>query len=432
MSLDVVVVLLQHLFNTDKPTFLTCLRTCSSWYDIGIQQLWRDIVVDMYNEDSLRTQGLSKLFRRGCDKLVRTQSLRINYSTGYWEAVLLNRIFAKLPTLSALTVVSLESCIDIFGRGRNYDATFMWTDFLTALPKTVKHLELNEFCLHTDDVEGEVHICDILASLLPQLQSLRIGKTSVCPRLFEKISGICPLLEEVIFNNADYYVHAFNDYNIAQLPSMQHLVDRAHEAAKIYMPALKKMLFYGKYPLYPYSHDKNSYRYAFRIDVVNEETQLFPILVETKYDYNSWIRCPQNPGKGGPFDSSEDVTGKDICNFIEQPSTWITSIHGVRLPHSFHAKRDYIWEESEIFKPNDEVDLTDVWSASGYVKLLYWERKLGRPLLSCQVHNQIVVDPPLLVREVPDEEVKEEAERAARGRDARAELPDDVDDDEEY
>ncbi|KAK5940337.1 hypothetical protein PMZ80_007757 [Knufia obscura] len=329
---ELATLILQHTFNLDYATFLNCLQVSRHWYHLGRDLPWKDILV---NDKNIK-KVLAVLPRGRLDvvKSVTTNlRSRTNPST---NSDGFTRIAAYLHRMPNLESVSYD--VYIADQMSPSAAASILCQCLTALPRTVKYLELYSFDCKDKSYDPNDHICAHVAMLLPQLRELRVKFTKICTTLFSDIVVQCKTLESIsTYNGGNEIKTHCSD---ARSGALQNIVKAAQEAQRRgVLPTLKQFTISGLWSPPP-SNDKTRLGMAFKIDLIEKNTISYPsVKLEDGF---RWMRYQAHSSSHAVDVMAKEKSLKGIHHLIDAQS-WRNSSRRCRLSTSMRPTRPYEW-----------------------------------------------------------------------------------------
>lgn len=202
LSTEVLRQLLRHAkVNSSRErdaTFLNTLTVCRLWYEIGHELLWTDV--------SLTGAQLVKFTRCPHPSSAIMRSLTIKAPVyphekadlvGHYETAIVYPPFTPPDICKALEVLPVNlrimeklesfSLVVPYAHGRKLNTEIhplRFLGILLALPKSLRHLELDTNRLEGLRTEEAVHLCPRLSRLMGSLRNLRLRLRSVCKDIF--------------------------------------------------------------------------------------------------------------------------------------------------------------------------------------------------------------------------------------------------------
>lgn len=192
---EVLLLVLEHLYNDDYPKFLDCLLVSKAWHQLALPILQKDVFL---NEDNTRSfvDMLPRIHYKRIKSLTLGRDPRRRLNPQMLALIRLE--ISGMQKLQSLSYSGLGLTKDGYITAKLYDLCGL----LKNLPATVRFLELASICFYDDSCNTEDHVCEMVASVLPQLRCLRLENTTVCPALFVGLKQSCERLEEI---NMQYY-----------------------------------------------------------------------------------------------------------------------------------------------------------------------------------------------------------------------------------
>ena len=359
--------------------------------------LWKDIGVRHKNivkvTQALRAGGLDR---------IRSLTVFAGALPGpNIEGGRLTRLFAYMHRMPNLEILSLGGHIRR-GAGPPGSCYEVLCQCLTAIPSTVKDLEL--YLLSTDDVhQGEDgHLCNYLQPLLPQLRSLHIKHTKMCLTVFDDLKIECSHLQEISINLEN--AHIKKACSSSHKNAMKQLVQSGQQAVERgVFPCITKFVIFGK--RYKPTGEALAFDTRYRIDVLHNTTTAYP---SAKLGELEWIRY-QSERFAPPMDLMSKTTKHNGPSTFIEDIPWRRANGGsIRLPSRMISKRDYVWCDCQSLA-SMQVNYATYRREKPTTKLWFYERLTGRHLVSAGFTQGKAAVPKCVVREKPKEETAFEA-----------------------
>lgn len=413
---DVLVIILQYLYNERRDTFSACLRVCKDWHELALPIAWKDI----YLHDTKVQQFVDDITSKS--NLAFIQSVTADIAEPVNVAQKLEMLATLGQQLQNMPKLVSFSCKISFPGSRQESwmtcaeqSKFSCTTddgrrellfVLQTLPETVQYLELSGYYLdHIYPLHAERHICTAVAQVLPQLKSLRLDDMRVCPKLFQAIQRHCHLLESITINNRFRMTRCDCEIDEEiQEKGIDDTIDDVLAAARVvvdagYFPRLHEFVIVGF--VYWGTQEVTTFQNLYKADILNKSVTSYPCAVTHGWQYTWWMR-------------NEDLrTGKEIDlvaraaefqNLVEgQP--WAEYEDGVRLPKALRRQPHHPLKDPLAWYAGAVVAADEFKNAEKpATKLFYWEERLHRSLLHVQTTSGLRV-PKVIRRETPFEEM---------------------------
>ena len=108
--IEIVRMILQHLFNSNPLSFLNCIRVSKMWHDLAAPILWKDVSMDCRISTRLRASQLNRMLEAGHNSLTNVQSLTFCHSETYKSYMRLDLLLESSKLWSVLPLLSSLSC----------------------------------------------------------------------------------------------------------------------------------------------------------------------------------------------------------------------------------------------------------------------------------------------------------------------------------
>jgi len=412
---EVLVIILQHLYNERPDTFSACLRVCQDWHKLALPIAWKDI----YLRDLEVQQFVDNVTSESNLEFVRSVTTDImkpvNVARKLQMLVALSQRLQNMPRLISFSCkISFPGC-----RSESYipdsdrpttgaDGRQELISVLQNLPKTVQYLEISDYYLDDEyPLHAERHVCTAIAQVLPQLKGLRLNDMRVCPKLFQAVQKHCPILESISINNRFRLTRCdCETMEKRQGKSLDDTIDDVLDAARSvvdagYLPSLREFLIVG----FVYYGDSSvvTFQNLYKADIINKSVTSYPCAVASAWQDSWWMRYKESKTSREVDLVANAFEHQDL---VEGP-TWVEYGNGARLPKALQLQPHYprkdplprAWYTGAIaradeFKNNDKPA----------TKLFYWEERVQRPLLHVQTSDDLRV-PRVILRETPLEEM---------------------------
>lgn len=186
---------------TVKPdsSIVSCLLCCKRWYEIALQVIYRDVVLQNHNlhlftkKSPLHSHDALKNIRSltitiDAKRMVATPEGVLLTQTDEEEHAKIHGLLLPLQQLPAIlaqmtNLATFSLSITLFGQYEPYKDTI--NSILAALPPSCVNLELDlDRFKYNDKGTGYEHVCEGIADCLPRLHHLRLSMGTLCPALF--------------------------------------------------------------------------------------------------------------------------------------------------------------------------------------------------------------------------------------------------------
>lgn len=411
MLLELVLLILQNLYNDDKHAFLVCLRVCKAWHDLGVPILWQNIYLD---GPTTRTGNQSKLSlfiepQPPLELCNRVQSLTCCVTA----PIYIERRFDHIVLIAQCLVhlKQLKSFSGFLEIKPTYIQRREFQTFIQAVPTTLRHLELRLGGTgpNNSHIEDKCQHFKPLSALLPQLQSFRLEGCRTCPGVFEHMKEPCSHLTHISIEfhsdtsrcscemtKAQHEQIGFQELNNDKALEKIQLAARHVVDAGLF-PSIKKFSFIGE--INNIHRDRPAANILYHADILQQTVVAYPI--RRALASKSWMRY-KSPANGVEEDL---IASRNLLHMIEN-SNWKSFKSGIRLPSTM-SKPDYLHPEAkdDIIRTaaGDWTIWRQMFPRRSAFALLFWESRSGRPLLHVETTDELKV-PRQLDRERPDEE----------------------------
>jgi len=416
---DVLVIILQYLYNERRDTFSACLRVCKDWHELALPIAWKDVYLHGLEAQQFVDNVTSK------SNLELIQSVTADIFKPGNVVQKLGIIAALGQRLQDMPRLISFSCTTGFPGSRQESLVANDSDRLTTpcrtddgrrellfvlqiLPKTVQHLELSGYYFdHLYSLHAQRHICTAVARVLPQLKGLRLHDMRICPQLFQAIQRRCPLLESITINNKFRLTRCDCETDErTQEKGLDDTIDDVLAAARMvvdagYLPRLREFVIVGF--VYWGAPEVTTFQNLYKADIMNKSVTSYPCAqVHGGWQYDWWMRY-----KDTKTDSEVDLVAKanEFENLVEG-QLWIEYESGVRLPRALQLQNCHprigslSWYSGALDKADGFKN-----AEKPATKLFYWEERVQRSLLHVRTNSGLVV-PKVILRETPLEEMQ--------------------------
>lgn len=413
---EVLVIILQYLYNERPGTFSACLRVCQDWHKLALPIAWKDIYLHDLEAQQFVDNVTSKSNLEFVHSVTANIAKPVNVAQKLRMIVALGQRLQDMPKLISFSCttsfpgswqeslgtdsdLSTAPCTTADGRR---ELIFV----LRNLPDTVQYLELSGYNFeHRYRLNAQHHICSAIARVLPQLKGLRLDDMRLCPKLFQTVQKHCPILESISINDRTRVTRCDCETNEkSDRRDLDDTIDDVLDAARSvvdagYLPLLRDFVIVG----FVYWGDQKvvTFQNLYKADIINKTLTSYPCAVEGNWRVSWWMRY-EDPKTSKAIDLVANPF--DLQDLVEGP-TWVEYENKVRLPAALqlqrhHPRKDPLaWYAGSMaaayeFKINDRP----------VTKLFYWEERVQRPLLHVKTSNGLIV-PKVILRETPLEEI---------------------------
>lgn len=401
---DVLLIILEHLYNDERKTFSICMRVCKDWHQLARPISWKDVYLCDYNIENFANNVKSEA---NLDRIrsITARSIKPIYVLG--RLSILSSLCQRMQHMPALVSFSC-TCSFIGARCESTGAQReKLASILQSLPSTLQHLELNGYYMEHDyPLLAEDHFCLLIAKLMPQLRSLRLENMRLCSKFFEAVKSQCPSLNSISINNRFQMTRCDCGTDEAtQRITFDDTIEEVLGAARAllnqgYLPSIERFVVVGC--VYLDKPDVATFQNLYKADVVANTVTSYPCAqTHPGWQYTWWMRF-MNHNTGAEVDL--DATAAELQEFVED-SYWIQYNNGVRLPQDLQLQPHHPSQNRLAWYNNAITQAEEFRNQEGPVtKLFYWEDRVRRSLLHVQTSNGLLV-PKVIRRETPVEEM---------------------------
>ena len=430
-------------------SFSKALRVCSKWNEAGENLLWTDVSLEsdrlgqflpQNHQRSASILSLTILIRPSKyewpdDAMLNEPDFDEEAATPatitFWKA--LHQLPELVQRMGSLVSFSLKVCG--YDLNNNPEGFWMWTKdicaIVDALPPSVKHLEIDTFCL--DRCGGlspttSNHLCPSLSNTVFQLLTLRLRVSRLCDELFNlrcqhrpvdsnqpATNSLSAGVARITINTSDLETLPTTRPCAAQFPDGSKDVTNEHACDIMIKGLLNKIESYQKQCSCETQSMVEFIDLVMTPGLVSVKQKYYPAVLKrsfppkklTKYPFE-WISWDPNSA----FLRLQDSDGQDteICGFVNdlvdevETDPWTETEEGCRTPTSYFAQEPRF---KEVRVKKIELLSREKYLAKriGEAKLWRKERETGRWLLT-MVETEDLEDVTLVERDRTDAEAR--------------------------
>lgn len=387
---ELIIIILRHLYDAEREVYMKCMILCKDWYTLSLPISCRDILLRDYPPN---TNIQKFVHQAGEDQLNLVRSITADMLTPVnfdIQFQLLEDFIVRMTNMPSLESFSLK--LYLSGLFVGLDVHERLNAVLLSIPPTIRFLELRAFEIHRIETrEDDQHKCMALASMIPQLKSLRLNDMRVCFRIFSEIKTICPYLEEIVIVIGNTTARNDCRHNERKrgngpdndiedvLAAARDIVDRG------LMPEIKKFVAVG-FKYWVPIHDRKRNQILYEANVLKTEVMSYPAAMLERDEW--WFRY-KKPDTGTYVDLIADP-GR-MMDFIAN-SSWEEHHDMTRIPRNLGQRRNHCglrdpgWFE-------ESVAAAKKWRLDNQpsARLFFWEDRAGRPLTHPQKSCELIV-----------------------------------------
>lgn len=380
--------------------FTNALLVCSQWRDIGLELLWKDVVLESRERMSKFVQlrsihPMSNIFDSGLiisPYIRRIKSLTVSYSPeqfptgGHYEKRdvrdFLDNFSTMLRSMKMLNVFSFHTRKP---SKQYYDEFNIYHSALeplvSNLPRSLRHLELDTKGCDVSDYsfKGGHNLCSAIGEKMPQLNSLRLRLSHICPSFIRPSNTLRSIVIALISRSTRWMVEyccTLDEFPTTYPEVVRRCIVKALQAQMSYMPLLQTCDVVD----HQFLGEDGDYLSG---SIINNRDLLRDLT--TSYRSVSIDR----PSCSCQLDSSifwayKEIIKQEICGIYHlgpdaENHAWRSTTTDLRLPslvtdtlegrrHQLEEKKRYRVEEMSVYSPCDYKHQVSGWRAGNVVQ----------------------------------------------------------------
>ena len=409
---EVVLFILQHLYNQDRNTFLICMRVCNQWHDLALPILWKNIFLrgptrPNRDDESALHHFIKVTATADASRLpsIRSLTALTRLPNNQFRIAELFRSFCA-TTLSMKNLESFSLTITLNAHLPNHGDV---AKALQSFPTSLKCLEIIRRSKPSELELMDKHIAfQALAELLPQLKSLSLDGTRVCPGLFKAIATPCELLSHISITHkhdlsrceceADRSTWRADPEGRLNENTIEDILEAAKGVIENgYLPRVENFTIVG----FVHENDRmpSTFQNLYKADIVKGTVTSYPC-ADDFGSVGRWMRY-LDPRTKVEVDLIAPM--RSLMDLVSDTS-WVGYNNNSRLPAEIKAS-SYLTREGDsgwyVAALAEAQRFRDANKPSS--ELHYWEDKTQRSLLQIHTSDELVV-PRVIERERPIEE----------------------------
>ena len=311
---EVLLTILENLHNDGREAILPSLLVNKEWNLLATRVLYKDIFINHHSVEAFVTPAPTQRFEQVRSLMLSTGDPGSFYNgKSSTPPEILQSIKPHLCEMHNLVSFSFGAYSIIAQNPSEYLSTL--GVLLRSLPPSFEYLELVFPNQHSSFEFESIHLCSILAEILPRLRSLRLFDTTICPALFDNLHENCDQLTNIVIQTRPGWVQNscpfFNNVpDILRINQFLAAARRSVEAGRF--PAAENFLFYCQ--------------------------RLYDILPTTES-----FHCLY---RSAPYQKEVEYAGhpKELRRLVEGPARWVRAKNDrARRSAALNSKAHFAW-----------------------------------------------------------------------------------------